>query len=188
MFYTPSLKTDRVLSALPRVKLPKNTVDEQNSVSRVSDEGINQDVFYSSASNDQEQAVPEQQSIPQQNEPSEEMYSGLFQSPKVAEMLSGRPKPIDSSQGSTLEVAKQTPMQGSNSTPGGDLQSFNVRPTAKAENESPKTQKSSDPPSPSRNSSNEDIQRLAADIASDTPQVSSDADRVSITSTATDRH
>ena len=187
VFYTPSPKTDRVLSALPRVKLPKNTVDKQKSVSRVSDDGINQDVFYSSASSDQKQAVPEQQSIPQQNEPSGEMYSELFQSPKVAEMLSGRPKPTDSSQGLIPEVAKQTPMQGSNSAPGGHPESSSVRPTAKAENESPKTERSSDPPAPSHNSSNEDIQRLAANIASDTSQVSSDAHRVSITCTATDR-
>ncbi|KAL8838105.1 MAG: hypothetical protein Q9176_005310 [Flavoplaca citrina] len=178
VFYTPSLKTDRVFSALPRVKLPKITVDEQNSLSRVSDKGLNQDVFYSSASSNQEQAMPEHQSIPRQNEASEEMYSELFQSPKVAKMLSGRPKPTDSFKGLNLEGAKQATMQGSNSPPGGDPESFNVRPTAKAENESLKTQRSSDPPAPSHNSSKEDTQTLAADIASDTSQVPANADRM----------
>ncbi|KAL9640795.1 MAG: hypothetical protein Q9204_000569 [Flavoplaca sp. TL-2023a] len=186
VFYTPSPKTDRVLSALPRVKLPKITVDKQNSLSRVSDKGIDQDVFYSSDSSDQEQAMPEQQAIPRQKEASVEMYSELFQSPKVAKMLSGSPKPADSSKGLNLEGAKQAPMQGSNSAPGGDPESFNVRPTAKAENESPKTQRSSDPPAPSHNSSKEDTQTLATDIASDTSQVLANADRVSITSTPKD--
>ncbi|KAL8756577.1 MAG: hypothetical protein Q9199_002858 [Rusavskia elegans] len=175
VFYTPSPEAGRVLSALPRVKLPKNTVDEQKSVGGVSDEGINQDVFYSSVSNGQEQAVPEHQAIPRQNEPSEEMYSELFHSPKVAKILKGRPKPADSSKGLDLQGAKGTPIEGHNVRPRGAPESFSIRPTAEGEKET-ETQRFSDPPSSSHDSSKDDIQRLAADIAGDASQAPAKAD------------
>lgn len=186
VFYTPSPEAGRVLSALPRVKLPKNTVDEQKSVGRVSDDGINQDVFYSSASNGQEQAVPEHQAIPRQNEPSEEMYSELFHSPKVAKILKGRPKPADSSKGLDLQGAQGTPIEGHNVQPRGDPESFNFRPTTEGEKET-ETQRSSDPPSSSHDSSKDDIQRLAADIAGDASQAPAKAD-VSIAAVPIHKH
>ena len=188
VFYTPSPEAGRVLSALPRVKLPKNTVDEQNSVSRVVDEGINADVFYSSAPDGQEQTVPEQQAIPQQNEPSKEMYSELFHSPKVAKILRGTPKPADSSKGLNLKGVKGTPIEGDNSRPRGDPESFNIRPTAEAGKEETETQRFSDPTTSSQDSSKDDIQTLAADIAGDASQASANANGVSILATPIHRH
>ncbi|KAL8655388.1 MAG: hypothetical protein Q9226_003068 [Calogaya cf. arnoldii] len=170
LFYTPSPEAGRVLSALPRVKLPKNTVDEQKSAGRVTDEGINQDVFYSSVPKGQEQAMPEHQAIPRQNEPSEDMYSELFHSPKVAKILKGRPNPADSSKGLVLKGAKGTPIEGHNVRPRGDPESFNIRPTAEAEEQKTKTQRSPDPPASSHDSSRNDLQTLAADIAGDASQ------------------
>ncbi len=188
VFYIPSPEAGRVLSALPRVKLPKNTVDEQNSVSRVADEGINPDVYYSSAPDGQEQAVPEQQAIPQQNEPSEEMYSELFHSPKVAKILKGTPKPADSSKGLNLKGVKGTPIKGDNSRPRGDPESFNIRPTAEAGKVETETQRFSDPTASSQDSTKDDIQTLAADIAGDASQASANANGVSILATPTHRH
>ena len=91
-FYTPSPKTGNVLSALPRVKLPKNTEDTQQSNPNVPDEHINQDVFYSSDPVHGQGAVPQTQAKPEQDGPSEEIYSELFHSPKIAKMLRGQPR------------------------------------------------------------------------------------------------
>ncbi|KAL8673851.1 MAG: hypothetical protein Q9168_001763 [Polycauliona sp. 1 TL-2023] len=173
VFHTPPRDAGRVLSALPRVKLPKNTVDEQSSVNGVPDQGLNQDVFYSSVPNDQEQALPEQQAVPQQREPSEDMYSELFHSPKVAKILKGKPKPADSSKGLGLEGAITTPGEGQMSQSRGDPESFNIRPTAEADKEETG---SPGPPAASRSSHEADIQTLAADIASDTSHAPANAD------------
>lgn len=158
VFYTPSPNTSRVLSALPRVKLPKNTV---------SDERINQDVFYTSREDEPTQALPQQQAVPQQEEPSEAMYSELFHSPKVAKMLKERPKPVDSSKGVGLKGVKRTPIEDGRSTPAGDPGSFHTRPTKEDSTKAAKVQKSEDrstSPSPPQQ---DDIQALAADIAAD---------------------
>ncbi|KAL8734894.1 MAG: hypothetical protein Q9166_001246 [cf. Caloplaca sp. 2 TL-2023] len=176
VFYTPSPEAGRVLSALPRVKLPKNTVDEQSSISRVPDESINQDVFYSSAPNGQKPAVPAQQAIPQQNEPSEEMYSELFHSPKVAKVLKGKPKPADSSKSLDLQGAQNTPIEGEHSTSRGDPESFNTRPTAKTGSVKMEDNQSLDKSAPSQSSAEDDIHTLAADIAGDTSQAPASAD------------
>lgn len=175
VFYTPSPEAGRVLSALPRVKLPKNSVDEQKSIGRVPDEGINQDVFYSSASDCQEQALPEHQAIPQQNEPSEEMYSELFHSPKVAKILKERPRPADSSKGLDLKGAEGIPIEGYNFRQRGDPESFNTRPTAEGGKET-ETGKSSDPSASSHDSGKDDIHTLAADIAGDASQAPAKVD------------
>ncbi|KAI4104814.1 MAG: hypothetical protein LQ339_003658 [Xanthoria mediterranea] len=175
VFYTPSPEAGRVVSALPRVKLPKNSVDEQKSIGRVPDEGINQDVFYSSASNGQEQALPVHQAIPQQKEPSEEMYSGLFHSPKVAKILKERPRPADSSRGLDLKGAEGIPIEGHNSRQRGDPESFNTRPTAEGGKETG-TRKSSDPSASSHDSGKDDIHTLAAEIAGDASQAPAKVD------------
>lgn len=188
VFYTPSPKASRVLSALPRVKLPKNTVNEQHSIDRVPDERINQDVFYSSHSHGQEQAVPEQQAIPQQDKPSEDMYSELFHSPKVAMLLKGGPKPADSSKVLNLEGVKETPVKYDRSTPAGDTESFNIRATATSEKNGSKARASPRCSTPSESSQEDDIQTLAADIAKDTTQPQIGSQSVSQQRIATTPH
>ena len=170
VFYTPSPNAGRVLSALPRVKLPKNTVNEQNSIDGVPDERINQDVFYSAFSHKQEQAVPEQQAIPQQDEPSEDMYSELFHSPRVAKILKGKPTPVDSSKGLNLEGVKDTPVEDDQPTPAGDPESFNTRTTRAPERNKTQSSKNFDTSPSSEPSREDDVQKLAADIAKDATQ------------------
>ena len=92
IYYSPSTNSKPVLSALPRVKVPKVTEDIQDGDQHVSAQQINQDVYYSSSQTHLEDSIPEKQAIPEQGEPSDEMYSELFQSPKVAKMLSGKRK------------------------------------------------------------------------------------------------
>ncbi|KAL8800863.1 MAG: hypothetical protein Q9200_007118 [Gallowayella weberi] len=178
VFYTRSQEAGDVLSALPRVKLPKNTVDEQNSTNRVPEESINQDVFYSRAPDAQKRIVPEHQAIPQQNELSDEMYSELFHSPKVAKTLKGQPMPADYSEGLNMEGVKNTPVEEDHSTSRGDPESFNTRPTAGSGEGAADTQKFSDQSLPPQSPAKDDVQALAADIAADAAQGQTNADGV----------
>lgn len=114
-FYTPSPKTGNVLSALPRVKLPKSTEDTQRSNPHVPDGQINQDVFYSSDPVHGEGAVPQAQALTEQDAPSEEMFSELFHSPRVAKMLKNQPgedkstNVLDPSHAQDLQQGKDKP-------------------------------------------------------------------------------
>ncbi|KAJ5972806.1 uncharacterized protein N7479_002724 [Penicillium vulpinum] len=80
VFYEPSLRSELDLSGLPRVKIPKATSDAQ-----VSSDGLNADVFNSS--------VGSGKPAPVEQEMSEEMIQGLFHSPRVSRMISGKPPP-----------------------------------------------------------------------------------------------
>ncbi|KAJ5826147.1 hypothetical protein N7474_003285 [Penicillium riverlandense] len=83
VFYEPSQHSTPGLSALPRVKVPKATGDVQEGVA----DGLNADVFHSAGGPDKQAAQNEQQELP------EEMMQGLFHSPKVSSMLSGKSIP-----------------------------------------------------------------------------------------------
>ncbi|KAL9029899.1 MAG: hypothetical protein Q9196_001923 [Gyalolechia fulgens] len=170
IFYTPSPKAGQVLSALPRVKLPKNTADGQYSVESVADGHTNPDIFYSSQPNGQEQAIPEKQAIPQQDEPSEDMYSELFHSRKVAKMLKANPKPADSSQGLNLKAVKDTPIDDDRFTPVGGPETFNTRATGNLQREETKNPGVQEHSTPLKASREDDIETLAADIAIDASQ------------------
>ena len=90
VYYTPSSASSPVLSSFPRVKLPKATEDAQLSDEHVPDENINQDVFYSSANKEANNSLPTAQAVPEQVSPSDEIYSEIFHSPRVARLLSGK--------------------------------------------------------------------------------------------------
>lgn len=78
-FYQPPGSTSPVLSALPRIRVPKVEWDVQGGDPHVPG-GINPDVYYSG----REPAAPTPVS---EEEPTEEMISQLFQSSKVSRML-----------------------------------------------------------------------------------------------------
>ena len=78
VFYKPSTQSAPDLSSLPRVKLPKVAGDAQ-----ASGDGLNADVFTSPVS-DKPAPVEEM---------SEEMIQGLFHSPRVSRMISGKRPP-----------------------------------------------------------------------------------------------
>ncbi|KAJ5139292.1 uncharacterized protein N7515_004140 [Penicillium bovifimosum] len=80
VFYEPSLQSGPDFSSLPRVKLPKAAGDAQ-----VSNDGLNADVFHSSAGTEKPAAA--------EQEMSEEMIQGLFHSPRVSRMISGKSPP-----------------------------------------------------------------------------------------------
>lgn len=72
VFYQPEGQTEPVLSALPRVKVPKVENDVQAGDSHIK-EDINADVYYAGAN--------------KESEPDEEALSQLFHSPKVSRLL-----------------------------------------------------------------------------------------------------
>lgn len=79
VFYQPPGTTSPVLSALPRIRVPKVEWDVQGGDPHVTG-GINPDVYYSG----REPAAP---TPVLEGEPSEEVISQLFQSSKVSRML-----------------------------------------------------------------------------------------------------
>ncbi|KAJ5173841.1 uncharacterized protein N7500_001772 [Penicillium coprophilum] len=80
VFYEPSTRSELNLSGLPRVKVPKVAGDAQ-----VGSDGLNADVFHSS--------VEPNKPAPVEQEMSDEMIQGLFHSPRVSRMISGKPPP-----------------------------------------------------------------------------------------------
>ena len=102
LYYSPSINAGKGPSALPRAKAPKATEDVQIGVPQPLDEQINQDVFYSSTPTSEEDALPSAQAIPEQEEISDDVYSDIFQSPKVAKMMKGQP--VHSQQSKVLDL------------------------------------------------------------------------------------
>ncbi|OQE43537.1 hypothetical protein PENCOP_c003G08829 [Penicillium coprophilum] len=80
VFYEPSTRSELNLSGLPRVKIPKVAGDAQ-----VGSDGLNADVFHSSVELNKPALV--------EQEMSDEMIQGLFHSPRVSRMISGKPPP-----------------------------------------------------------------------------------------------
>jgi aarF domain-containing kinase len=82
VFYQPSSQSAPDLSSLPRVKVPKVAGGEQ-----VVADGLNADVFHSPVESETAKKVEEGEEM------SEEMIQGLFHSPRVSRMMSGKPAP-----------------------------------------------------------------------------------------------
>ena len=177
VFYTPPSSSDRVLSALPRVKLPKNTEDVQGSDEHVPDDQINQDVFYSTTSETQEQAIPKAQAVPEQEQLSDNAYSELFHSPRIAEMLGGRNKQGRDSKGLDLPGAKETPVKQTKLPQETDEVSSGTRASAKVSHEDPNSPINS---TASIDSTEDDVHKLAAEMSKDSEATSSDPSVVRI--------
>mgnify|MGYP001657845406 CR=1 FL=1 len=82
VFYQPSSQSAPDLSSLPRVKVPKVAGVEQ-----VVGDGLNADVFHSPVESETAKKVEASEEM------SEEMIQGLFHSPRVSRMMSGKPAP-----------------------------------------------------------------------------------------------
>jgi aarF domain-containing kinase len=99
-FYSPSSEIKPVLSALPRVKLPKVTGNVQGTDPHVTDGPINPDVFHSPVIGSNGADAPESSG------PSEEMMKDLFHSPRVANLLASKKRR------SHTETSSESPMVG----------------------------------------------------------------------------
>ena len=166
VFYTPSRTISPAFSSLPRVKVPKVTADTQSGDKNVQDGEINQDVFYSSTQRKEEEHIPRTQAVPDQKQPTDDIYSEIFHSPRVAEMLGTQSKQNKTTYKSGLYVAQEKPVQQTKLSQDKDQDSFNVR-TSSQEDLNPEQPSTASASETSKESMNEDIQDLAADIAKD---------------------
>lgn len=163
IFYAPSQSSGQVLSALPRVKLPKNAGDTQGSNAHVADAQMNQDVFYSSASKTQKQAVPEAQAVPEQEELPEEAYSEIFHSPRVAKMLRGQA----TKESLDLPGANALPIKHTKASEKADEVSSSMRRPAGSRSAAASTSFSPKESTAYAGKGAEDVRNLAADMAKD---------------------
>lgn len=180
VFYSPSTTTTPVLSALPRVKVPKFTENTQESDEHISDGQINQDVFYSSLKHEQKEPVPQSQAVPEQDQPSEDMYANIFHSPRVARMLGSHGKRRGSPDALELHGAKGTPVDRTSLSENRDQETFNVRTSAQEEPEPREPSVLPETRTSTKEGREEDVHKLAADLAKDALTSSSSGAQVRI--------
>lgn len=162
VFYSPSASSGEVLSALPRVKVPKATEDVQKSDPHVADEQINQDVFYSPTSESVDAALPSAQAVPEQDGVSDDMYSGIFQSPKVAKMMKGQ-----RSRGLELKDTKNMPVEEKKPAGEKDHVSFGARDGLQASRASQEGPGKDTDDKSGQKLNEKDAQELAQEMAKD---------------------
>ena len=164
VFHSPSSENRQSFSSLPRVKLPKSTEDRQQGESPSE---INPDVFYSSVTKDQKPSVPESQALPEQEQISDDMYSEIFHSPKVARILGAKSKLANSQKDSDLHVQQYAALEQTKALQDRDQESFCKRPIAQGNSQPKACPDPSEEPESSRNADEDEIHRLAADMAKD---------------------
>ena len=153
-FYSPPQDTSLELSSFPRVKIPKTTSNIQESDEHVHDQGINQDVYYSSSHRTEKQAIPKAQAVPELERVSEDIYSEIFYSPKIAKMLSSASMRKPSPSEIELQRPKAAEPSQFKSTKSVDHESFSTR-----------DRKMAMPGDSTQDTT--DVQTLATDIAND---------------------
>lgn len=180
VFHTRSSKATRALSPLPRVMIPKVTGATQGGNFQVSDDQINQDVFYSAPSKDQQQPIPEVQALPEQEQPSDDMYSEIFQSPRVAKLLKGERKQGNPASDLKPRAVHDTPVEQANLSQDKDQESFNIRPTGQETPRAEDHHNLTKDPSQSKKADAEDAHKLAEAMAQDVASAASARSKVSI--------
>lgn len=125
-----------------------------------------------------EQSIPEVQAIPEQGQPSDEMYSEIFHSPRVARLLKVMPEKGRPPKSLDLHGVQGTPLEQSQLSKQRDQDSFNIRPTAQPEFDG------SEGTSVTKNKDlfghpkDKDVQEEVEDIAKNSPTASSFASQV----------
>ncbi|KAI9796168.1 MAG: hypothetical protein M1835_004574 [Candelina submexicana] len=168
VFYSRPSRSSPTLSSLPRTKLPRQAVDSQNGDDHVTDGKINLDVFGSSPQGrQQQQEVPRIEALPEQYQVQENVNTDVFHSPRVAKLLAGKNE--GGSKGFEMKGARRTPFEKTQLAQGKDQDTFNVRSTEQQASEIPAQAPAYDhQQSRSKGeSSDPDVQSLAADIARD---------------------
>ena len=180
IFYTPPTSSGRVLSALPRVKLPKVTENAQESDEHVPDAHINQDVYYSSTPKDHEQSVVGSQAVPEQEQLPEEAYSEIFHSPRIAKMMRGQRGQDSTSKGIQLPSTKSYPVKQGETAEENEQVNSSMRTPTQDESQAFSAQSDTPTSLTSDQEGEHDVQSLAADIAKDTEDKTFDTTEVSI--------
>lgn len=175
--YTASKSSGQVLSGLPRVEIPMKAEDTQESDEHVSDAEMNQDVFYSATSKSKKQTIPEAQAVPEQGQISDEAYSEIFHSPRVAKMLRGQSEKDGPLKGLDLPGAKHMPLEETKASGESDEISSSVRISAKNKSEA-SARSPSAASAASGGNGDVDVRVLASDVAKDTNNISSNTSEV----------
>lgn len=184
VFYSPSATATPILSALPRVKVPKFTEDTQESDEHVPDGQINQDVFYSSRRHKEDQPVPRSQAAPEHDEPSEDMYADIFHSPKIAKLLGGHGNRRGTPDALKLQGARATPIERTKMSGEKDQDTFNVRTSVQEVTKPVEPSTLPRAGTSATEAREEDVHKLAADLAKDAQISSSSGAQVSIDCTS----
>ena len=168
-------KSDQT-SALRRVKLPKNTEDGQQNDRQLLNSQINQ---YTSTPRSEEEPVPQAQAVPEQDQISDESYTELFHSPRVARMLSGESRPSQFSKRLVNPGTHETPVKQTKVPQEKDQVSFSIRPSGQECQDGSQSPLASTVDSkPSQAEGTEDAHELAAEIARDAENMSVDSSQV----------
>ena len=179
-FYNPPTSSRPVLSALPRVKLPRVTEDAQETDEHVHDTHINQDVYYTTTPKDQEQSVAGSQAVPPQEQLPEEAYSEIFHSPRVAKMMRGQPAQNSTTKSTQLPHDENSPVKQSTTAEESDQVESSTRTSTQDRLHAFNAQSDTATTSTSEQGGDHEVHRLAADIAKDTENKESNTSEVSI--------
>lgn len=158
VFFRAPQKIGAVLSALPRVKLPKYSETVQGTDEHLSHKNLNCEVFYSAVGKEIARDSTDADNPSQQQSLSGDMYSKLFQSRKVAAMMSGN----------NPSLTKQAKNQSNQ-----DQQHLR-RPESGTEGDSPSSR-----PNAVTNNPTDDMQQLGSGLASDLKDSIDDVEEVS---------
>lgn len=120
-----------------------------------------------------QQNVPEVQAIPEQGQPSEEMYSELFHSPRVARLLKTKPEQGRPLKSLDLQGVQDAPVEQSKASQEMDQDSFTVRPTAEYDVKITEGVLMDKNEEVSDHTKIEDVQKLVEDPVKDSPKASS---------------
>lgn len=128
VFYTSTQKTSQVSSSLPSVKLPMSTEDTTEVNGPFFSNLLNQDVSYSSViKKTNETPIPEGQAVPEQQQPSDEIFSDMFHGPRVAKILKGESKRALAVEDSSLHVGQGPLLKHRELPQGRDQEKIKIR-------------------------------------------------------------
>lgn len=127
VFNTASSNSGPVLSLLPHVKAPEVTENMQGTNKHLADEPTNPDVYYTSGYNRPDIVLPQAQAVPEQDSPPEDAFSEIFQSPRVARLLSGKQRQAGIPEGLYLQGPQQIVANQSKSPNDSDQETYSTR-------------------------------------------------------------
>jgi aarF domain-containing kinase len=163
-FYRTSGHTSPTLSSLPRVKIPKHP----SSVQKGDPEGLNSDIFYDAEGSQKSEQIPSVEAVSEQEQVPEGINTDLFYSPRIARMLGGKMHAARE-RDLKLKGVESIPVDRTDPAEGKDQDTFNVCGSSQALPTSPEV--SSNPSLAAKPTDrNEDIEKLAQDLARDSNQ------------------
>ena len=178
-YYSRSPGSTSVLPSSPRSELPsvRNATQENK---HIHDTRINQDVYYSPRSDDKNVPVLGAQAKPEPAPVSEEMYSEIFHSPRVAKLLGSRRKGNTRSESLNLDSPESVDNGKVKVAKDRDSESFNTRTSMHSQIETRLKPMSTQAPIPKSMQKDDGSHELPVDIARETHTNASEGQKVGI--------